>query len=344
MEDFKKITHKLVEEQKWQELLELADNALAKLNNNSKNYDELAQIYYAKAQALYFCEDLEQAKLYLNKILELEPSEYTIKAYAACAYIKLVHDENYEETIKYCDKVIELKPDINYYEWRGCAKGNLNLLDEAIKDFDKIIELDPNNANAYFFRGNAKANLTCHRSAILDFNKAIELGLNEISVYCNRAMALLNEKDFEKALNDITYAIELNPQDGQLLELLIPIFPDAFECPIDLFVGEKLIPLGEGLMIKHLANRDLYKSTTTKTYPYMRIRDKSSLGKYEYEICILTQQVLKKDIANKNDEINIILNDINNVIEKYSLISVQNLSKIIINKIISYYKLNEKNT
>ena len=89
---------------------------------------------------------------------------------------------------------------------------------------------------------------------------------------------------------------------------------------------------------------DLYQSTTTKTYPYMRIRDKSSLGKYEYEICILTQQVLKKDIANKKDEINIILNDINNVIEKYSLISVQDLSKIIINKIISYYKLNEKNT
>ena len=81
-----------------------------------------------------------------------------------------------------------------------------------------------------------------------------------------------------------------------------------------------------------------------KTYPYMRIRDKSSLGDCEYEICILTQQVLKKEIVNKNEAINIILNDINSVIEKYSLISVQNLSKTIINKIISYYKLNEKNT
>ena len=93
MEDFKKIAHKLVVEQKWQELLELADNALTELSNDSKNYNyELAKIYYAKAQALYFCENLEQTKLYLDKILELEQSEYTIKAYGACAYIKLVHD------------------------------------------------------------------------------------------------------------------------------------------------------------------------------------------------------------------------------------------------------------
>ena len=65
MEDFKDTADKLIKEKKWQELLDFANKSLAELNVDSENYNcELAQIYYAKAQALNFLESFEQVKVY----------------------------------------------------------------------------------------------------------------------------------------------------------------------------------------------------------------------------------------------------------------------------------------
>ena len=63
----------------------------------------------------------------------------------------------YEEAIKDYDKAIELDPDYSdAYNNRGLAKYYLDKYGEAIKDFNKVIELTPNYTNAYYDRGNAK--------------------------------------------------------------------------------------------------------------------------------------------------------------------------------------------
>ena len=49
---------------------------------------------------------------------------------------------------------------------------------DAIEDYTKAIELDPNYADAYINRGIAKNKLENHSGAITDFTKAIELDPN----------------------------------------------------------------------------------------------------------------------------------------------------------------------
>ena len=60
---------------------------------------------------------------------------------------------------------------------------------EAIGDFDKAIELNPEDAAAYNNRGNAKADLTQYKEAIADYDKAIELKPEDAQAYNNRGLA-----------------------------------------------------------------------------------------------------------------------------------------------------------
>ncbi|MCU4139364.1 MAG: hypothetical protein MW690_001296 [Methanophagales archaeon] len=58
---------------------------------------------------------------------------------------------------------------------RLCIHAELNEYEQAIEDFSKAIELNPNYAGAYYNRGIAYAKLNQHERAIEDYNKAIEL-------------------------------------------------------------------------------------------------------------------------------------------------------------------------
>ena len=60
-----------------------------------------------------------------------------------------------------------------YYN-RGLAYANIGEYQLAIRDYDKVIELDPEHAEAYCFRGLAYDNLGDYRQAIGDYDKAIE--------------------------------------------------------------------------------------------------------------------------------------------------------------------------
>ena len=70
----------------------------------------------------------------------------------------------YRGAIKDYDKAIELDPnDAKAYNFRGYAKWLLGNNDGAMKDFDQAIGLDPYYANAYNFRGVAKFSLKGYR-------------------------------------------------------------------------------------------------------------------------------------------------------------------------------------
>ena len=84
---------------------------------------------------------------------------------------------------------------------RGNAKAELKRYSEAIADYDKAIELDPNFALAYMNRGKAKAELKQYSEAIADYDKAIELDPNFALAYTNRGVTQkLNSNNIAKLL------------------------------------------------------------------------------------------------------------------------------------------------
>ena len=67
---------------------------------------------------------------------------------------------DFEEAIEEYDKAIELDPnDPDYHNNKGVALYELHRYEEAIEEFDKAIELDPSNPSYYYYKGLAQEKL-----------------------------------------------------------------------------------------------------------------------------------------------------------------------------------------
>lgn len=92
--------------------------------------------------------------------------------------------------------------------------------EEAIAEYNKAIELDPNLAIAYNNRGAAYFETGQYDLAIADFNKAIELDLNLAMAYANRALAYTILGMDTEAEQDLEIAVQLGI-DREILEGLV---------------------------------------------------------------------------------------------------------------------------
>ena len=81
-------------------------------------------------------------------------------------------------------------------------------------DYDKLVELDPNNADAYYERGDFYYETDEYNKAIADYSKAIQLNPNYADAYYNRGCAYGETSEYDKAIADYNKAIELNPNDA----------------------------------------------------------------------------------------------------------------------------------
>ncbi len=94
---------------------------------------------------------------------------------------------------------------------RGIEKGKQGDLDGAIADFNRAIELNPNDDAPYYNRAQAKRLKKDTAGAIADYTRAIDLGSTNPAAYNNRGNARAENKDLDGAIADYTRAIELKP-------------------------------------------------------------------------------------------------------------------------------------
>ena len=146
---------------------------------------------------------------------------------------------DFDKKIDYCNKAIELDPnDARAYEERGDVCRTKGLIDQAIADFTKVIELipkyldldnkisdsekkklgktisDTRYAYAYLNRGRAYCKNGKFDEAISDFTKAIEIYPSLDAAYRERGIARRYRKDFDQAVADFTKIIESNTKEG----------------------------------------------------------------------------------------------------------------------------------
>ena len=147
----------------------------------------------------------------INKDYTKDPMYYFSKAH------NLYNKRKYEEAIENYNKSIDLDPNNSYaYNNRGLAKNNLEQYFNALKDYDKAIELDPNNSVIYYNRGLAKTHLWQYEEAIEDYNKAIELDNNNSTAYYNRGLVKSYLGQYKEAIEDYNKTIELDHNNSHV--------------------------------------------------------------------------------------------------------------------------------
>ena len=87
-----------------------------------------------------------------------------------------------------------------------------NDLDQAIAEFGKAIEMDPNYAEAYAFRGRLYAVKKEYRLADDDLDQAIKINPKLPNPYAVKAVLHARQGNFKQAIEEYNKAIEISPQ------------------------------------------------------------------------------------------------------------------------------------
>ena len=123
-------------------------------------------------------------------------------------------DHDYGRSIKLLSQAIEHDPEFALaIKSRGAAYLRLDKVQQAIADFNTVVEMDSGNARAYHLRGLAYVKAGEDSKALDDFNRALELNSNYGAVYYSRAN--LNNKMGRTAqasedIRMVTHLTELN--------------------------------------------------------------------------------------------------------------------------------------
>jgi len=154
----------------------------------------------------------------------IKQDNYMLPAYNNLTVIKINFKQDYVGAIKILDHIINIQgynknPDLIYaglFFNRGLAKSYLELDEDAIKDFNKALKIDPEHFPSYGSRGCSLMNINQNKEALKDFNKAISLGDKSYENYANRGKCKQSLRDFRGALEDYNTAYEIDPDNDNI--------------------------------------------------------------------------------------------------------------------------------
>lgn len=111
---------------------------------------------------------------------------------------------DYAQAIFEYTKALDINPNLaKAYNNRGVAYAQQGFLSPAIADFTMAIANKSNDAEAYNNRGHAYAQQIKMPQAIADYSMAIKINAIYVKAYNNRALAYYNLKDYKKAWADV---------------------------------------------------------------------------------------------------------------------------------------------
>ncbi len=119
----------------------------------------------------------------------------------------------WKDGLTFWNYVIEKEPARahNAYNNRGIIYLNRGLLEDALRDFDTAIRINPYYLIYYSNRAQAYIRLKNYTNALKDLTTAVTLNPNYLSGYVYRAMMYDWQGDHDKALADLTTTVTLKP-------------------------------------------------------------------------------------------------------------------------------------
>ncbi|HAS44563.1 MAG TPA: hypothetical protein DCS93_29055 [Microscillaceae bacterium] len=97
----------------------------------------------------------------------------------------------------------------------GSIKSQQGNYKGAIKDFGRVLKINPKHAKAYLGRSNIKYNLKNYSGAIEDCSAAIRLNPELTDAYFNLGISYYELKKYKQAVAEFDKSIQRRPQDAE---------------------------------------------------------------------------------------------------------------------------------
>ena len=121
----------------------------------------------------------------------------------------------YSRAIDDFNRVLELEPDnVSALIARGGAYSQLGSQGLAIADLNRAIALQPSASQAFFHRATVRSRLGEMGSALQDYDQAIRLNPENTAALISRAGLLSSEGHYDEAIRDLDSAIEVQPESA----------------------------------------------------------------------------------------------------------------------------------
>jgi len=172
--------------------------------------------YALRAEVYFLNDEYHKAVKDMMKAHKLKPETYKNSPEAWLSRwigFQLIKSD-YEELDKSYTRMIENNPDIvGFYVNRAWNYIELEQYDDAIADYTKAIELEPDNAAALARRGGVGYRFKGdYQKALEDCNNAIKMNPGSSIAYYFRSLVYDDMEDYKMTISDLEKAIQFDPQ------------------------------------------------------------------------------------------------------------------------------------
>ena len=165
--------------------------------------------------------ETEKAIAETEKAIRIYP-KYDL-AYASLADIYFQLGE-FEKSLKNYDKALSFKKDPEYYYDKAAVYQGMGMLEEALNQYKKVIELDPMASNTLLAIANTLLDLGRFSESKPYYDKVLELIPNSPNIHNDIGLYYEKTGDKKRAVEEYQTALQLDPDHalaGQNLERLI---------------------------------------------------------------------------------------------------------------------------
>ena len=153
--------------------------------------------------------DASDASLeYANSQLEKNSTDAANFVYRGLVYFL---QENYWNAQADFKTALEINPELSEAVFNlALTQEKLNRPKDALKTYDKYLEMQPKSKLGYYNRGNVYLQQKNYKDAIADFRHSLEIEDRFVDAHNQIALAYFQQKKYKDALTEIRHAAEVN--------------------------------------------------------------------------------------------------------------------------------------
>lgn len=173
----------------------------------------LSDAYWLLAFGLYGKRNYEKALSSIDKALRGRPTNVDYLC-LRCAILNA--QEKYQEALEVSDEALTIDPtNTSVMYWRGVALSNMGKLERAEDVTKYLLNKDPNKDHNHRLLANIYAEKKQLEDADLEFQKALELDPNNATTYNDYAIMKIDKEENkeDESIEMLKESLRLNPED-----------------------------------------------------------------------------------------------------------------------------------